>query len=919
MPGDFPAPLVTSASKLMMGASLVMQVRSKDGMIVSTNDVADTVLTPSGRDLAGTPITNYVREGDYLLASLRKAADEGGHKMLHLHLKDDKQGVTFLVLHGRGDLNDGSLMIIGNLVPQDTDLVGQISAIDRAQAVIEFDLEGRVQYANENFLRLMNYTLEDVIGRHHRMFCHKSYADSPEYTELWKALREGEVRDGEFERVTRNGRSVWIRANYNPIIGPDGKIVRIVKYAMDVTAVKEAAAENTGRLRAMGKAMAVIEFELNGTIIGANSNFCNLMGYRKEEIAGKHHRIFVDNEERESPAYKQFWQKLGRGEFDSGEYKRYTKDGEPVWIQATYNPITGPDGTVIKVIKIAMDVTEAKVQTNELEGVLGAVQKHHMMVEYAPDGRILKANGKFYEMTGYTKGDLPELSAAALWSREGTPTLAFNRFWNEVAAGRPTTGEYRKYGAGGMSFFVQSTYAPVLDLNGRIAKIVEVAQDITTNRMRNADFEGKVKALDRAQSIVEFDTDGRIIHANKNYLALMGYQPGDVIGEHHSMFVSPEVAASAAYAEFWAKLTRGEYHTGEYVRIGKDNKEVFISANYNPIFDIDGNVVKVVKFATDITKRRKRNAEFESKFEALDRSQGVVEFDLDGNILKANDNFLRIIGYSMREIKDQHHSMLCSPDYIRSKEYRDFWISLAKGETRDGRFHRMGKFGRDVWIHATYSPLVDAKNNIVGVIKYAHDITEKVQLEEAINDKTLAMTQAVARLAGSIEAINGSTADALSRSKDTKQSAAAGNEALDNAIDSIELIAKSSNEISEMVRVISDIANQTNLLAFNAAIEAARAGEYGVGFSVVAEEVRKLAERSSEAAMEITKLISESTSRVTMGTERSQSASKAFGSIVEAVDNTAQSITTISELAKDQDSVSKEVVELIEALSSVNT
>lgn len=917
MAGELSTHLFSAASDLMMEACLVMQVRAKDGVIIAANDVAENALTPGGHELTGASIGSFVREGAYLESAIRKALADGGHKQLHVHLKEDDQGVTFHVIAGKGSLNDDTLMLLGSLVPEDTDLVGQISAINRAQAVIEFDLEGRVTYANENFLKLMNYTLEDVIGRHHRMFCHKSFVESAEYNDLWSALRGGEVRDGEFERLTRTGRSVWIRANYNPIVGPDGKVAKIVKYAMDVTAVKENAAENAGRLKALSKAMAVIEFELNGTIIGANSNFCQLMGYRKEEIVGKHHKIFVDEVERESPAYKAFWQKLGRGEYDAGEYKRFTKDGEMVWIQASYNPILGPDGTVTKVIKVALDVTETKKQTNELEGVLGAVQKHHMMIEYAPDGRILKANGKFFELTGYTRGDLTDLSAAALWSPEGTQTLSYNRFWNDVSSGRPTSGEFRKYGLNGHDFFVQSTFAPVHDLNGRVQKIVEVAQDITTNRMRNADFEGKVRAIDRAQGVIEFDMEGVIITANKNFLNLMGYQPDDVIGKHHRMFVTPEVADSSAYAEFWAKLGRGEYDRGEYVRQAKNGREVFISATYNPIFDIDGNPIKVVKFATDVTERRKRNAEFESKFDAIDRSQSVVEFDLEGNILRANENFLRVCGYSMREIQGQHHSMFCSPDYIRSNHYREFWIALAKGEARSGRFHRIGKFGRDVWIQATYSRLIDAHGATIGVIKYAHDITEQVMLEEAIKDKTRAMTQSVARLAGSIEAINSSTTSALTQSKNTKQSASAGNDALDNAIQSIELIAKSSNEIGDMVRVIGDIANQTNLLAFNAAIEAARAGEYGVGFSVVAEEVRKLAERSSNAALEITKLISESTSRVALGTERSQSARQAFGSIVNAVDDTARSISNISDLAKDQDNVSREVVALIEALSSI--
>lgn len=278
----------------------------------------------------------------------------------------------------------------------------------------------------------------------------------------------------------------------------------------------------------------------------------------------------------------------------------------------------------------------------------------------------------------------------------------------------------------------------------------------------------------------------------------------------------------------------------------------------------------------------------------MGRAQAVIEFDLEGNILDANDNFLRTIGYSMRELKGQHHSMLCTPEYIVSAEYRDFWLKLRNGEFRSGRFHRVGKYGRDVWIQASYNPILDLAGNPARVIKYAYDITEQVQMEERLQAKSEQMSVAVGRLTTSIDEIADSSQQAAVLSELTQENAENGTAALRESIEAITRIQRSSVEIGEIVEAIGEIANQTNLLAFNASIEAARAGEHGVGFSVVAGEVRKLAERSSQAAREISKLIEESTLRVNQGAEVSRRADEAFGKIVESVGRSSASIQRIA-------------------------
>jgi len=237
------------------------------------------------------------------------------------------------------------------------DLLAIYQALDRVQAIIEFDLDGTVVSANENFLSIFGYELDEVVGKHHRMFCDPDYVESDAYARFWEKLGRGEYHAAEFKRLAKGGKAIWLRASYNPVFDKDGKPVRVVKFATDVTASKLQIAECEGKVRAIERAQAVIEFELDGTVITANENFLRIFGYSLDEIVGKHHRIFCDPGYAESLEYAQFWQKLGRGEYDADEFKRINKDGAEIWLQASYNPIFDMEGRPLKVVKFASDIT----------------------------------------------------------------------------------------------------------------------------------------------------------------------------------------------------------------------------------------------------------------------------------------------------------------------------------------------------------------------------------------------------------------------------------------------------------------------------------------------------------------------------------------------------------------------------------
>ncbi|MAZ15072.1 MAG: chemotaxis protein [Ahrensia sp.] len=233
-------------------------------------------------------------------------------------------------------------------------------------------------------------------------------------------------------------------------------------------------------------------------------------------------------------------------------------------------------------------------------------------------------------------------------------------------------------------------------------------------------------AIDKSLAIIEFDMTGKILTANANFCQALGYSASEIVGKHHSMFVEPDYARSSDYRQFWEKLGRGEFDAREYMRIGKGGKEIWIQASYNPVKGRSGKPYKVVKFATDITEAKMKSADDDGKITAISRAQAMIEFDLQGTILNANENFCMTLGYDLSEIKGKHHSMFVDPSYARSGDYKAFWDRLRSGEFVAEEFKRIGKGGKEVWIQASYNPILDQKGRVMKVVKFATDITGRV-------------------------------------------------------------------------------------------------------------------------------------------------------------------------------------------------
>jgi methyl-accepting chemotaxis protein len=492
---------------------------------------------------------------------------------------------------------------------------------------------------------------------------------------------------------------------------------------------------------------------------------------------------------------------------------------------------------------------KAKVQSALAQ--VEAIGKSQAVIEFKLDGTIVTANPNFLGAIGYTLDEIEGKHHSMFVDPATRESATYREFWASLNRGEFQAAQYRRLGKGGREIWIQASYNPILDAKGKPVGVIKFATDITAQKIQSMEEAGKIAAMSRAQAVIEFDMDGTIVTANDNFLGAMGYSLAEIQGKHHSLFVTPADRDSAAYREFWVKLNRGEFEAAEYKRIGKGGKEVWILATYNPILNDAGKPFKVVKFATDVTQHKLKAADNGGQIAAIGKSQAVIEFNMDGTIRLANPNFLDAMGYSLREIQGKHHSMFVEMAERDSPAYRQFWEALNRGQYQAAEYKRIAKGGREIWIQASYNPILDLNGKPFKVVKYATDITaQAVARKKAESARGLIETVAAGseEMSASIREIS----ETMTKSRETAVMATGRIEAADQQAQKLNSAAQAMGGIVEL---IGNITGQINLLALNATIESARAGEAGRGFAVVASEVKNLANQAKHATDTISKEI----------------------------------------------------------------
>jgi methyl-accepting chemotaxis protein len=486
---------------------------------------------------------------------------------------------------------------------------------------------------------------------------------------------------------------------------------------------------------------------------------------------------------------------------------------------------------------------------SELQAKVTAMMRSQAVIEFDLDGAILWANDNFLRAMGYDLAEIVGKHHSMFCDPAYVQGPDYRQFWQDLRQGQFRAEVYRRIAKGGREVWIQASYNPVLDPKGKPFKVVKFATDVTDQVLTAADHAAQVAAISRVQAVIAFDLNARVISANENFLSTVGYQLDEIVGKPHAIFCEPSYAASADYQGFWDKLRGGEYIAAEFQRFGKGGKEIWIQASYNPIFDASGRVIKVVKFATDITERKRAEGILSLLTQSLDR---MAEGDLGGRI---NTSFTGQYE-QLRQAFNQSLGRL--DDIVSGLRETSGSLKIATAEILTG----------------------------------ANDLSQRTTQQAATIEETSA---AVEQLASTVSDNARRAGTANEKARQLASDAAEGGGVMDSATQAMSAIETSSAKISNIIGLIDDIAFQTNLLALNASVEAARAGDAGKGFAVVAVEVRRLAQSAAQASAEVKVLIEASAGEVRSG---AQLVSQAAHKLGEILDGAGESSTLIEQIAR---------------------
>lgn len=893
------------------------------------------------------------------------------------------------------------------------------------------DLKGVITYANKDFIQISGYSEAELIGSSHNIVRHP---DMPveAFADMWRSLKAGKPWTGLVKNRTKQGDFYWVVANATPVTEND-QVVGYLSARRKPTREQINQAATAYQLFKSGQAsgLSIVDGQVvrRSTLqtlkqlpyhFSVQQRMMLMVTVAVMWMAGLAYMgaagLFTQAPLISLSALGFAVMMMGYAGLlisrsithplntTIGAFKAITAGNYTTYIKAQGSNELSEVLEALKKMQTLLSVNEnalkeSAIQTREqaalFENELAAINRSTGSVEFSMDGKILSANGIFLSVLGYTEAELLGASHSQLIE----PSQGNDQhFWVQLNHGESIKGEFLRIGKGGREVWLNATYNPILDASGKPYKVVKYATDITEQKLKNADFESQITAIDKSQGVIELGLDGTVLKVNQTYLNMLGYTESDLVGQNVTKVLDPVFAHGETYKALWQKLVNGGSDMGQYKRIAKDGREVWIQASYNPIYDLKGKPCKIVNYTMDITASKLIAADNAGQISGIDKSQCVIAFKMDGTILSANQLFLNASGYAESEVVGKHHSMFVEASHRSSHEYTMLWEALRRGEAQVGQVKRIRKDGSTIWLQATYNPIMDMNGKPFKVVKYASDVTEQHQNTEALAnavDETKTMIEAaksgdlsnrvsldgktgdIAALCDGVNAlmdkmsevvlqvreatvtintaateISGGNNDLSSRTEQqassleetaasmeelastVKQNADNAKQASQLAVSASEIASKggkvvgevvatmtaineSAKRIEDIISVIDGIAFQTNILALNAAVEAARAGEQGRGFSVVAAEVRSLAQRSASAAKEIKILIDDSASKTAKGSELVVEAGKTMNDVVHSVQLVTDIMSEIAAASVEQSTGINQVNQAVMTMDEV--